>query len=85
MQFRVALRKAVGGVGNHHGIGSTDSQEKAHCLLEFFQAVNRRDQGTHGQTLGLVTIFLVMPDEAITEEELSDSLTKNGRVKGSGA
>lgn len=37
LQSRAALPKAVGGGKNHQGIVSADSNEKADCLLKFFQ------------------------------------------------
>lgn len=83
MQSEVALQKAVGGVKSHQGIRTSDSEEEADCLVEFFRAANRWDQRTQGPTLGAVTPLVEMPDGAATEEEVCGSL-KNGRVESSG-
>lgn len=81
MLSEAAARKIVGREKNRRGIRSTGRQGKSDCLLKFFQAIYRRDQGTRGQTLGPVTLSVEMPDEAITR---SEGQPKNGRVESGG-
>lgn len=67
----------MGGVKNHQGIKPTGNQEEVDCLLELFQAVYKQEQGVQGQTASPVRLVVEMPDGAITEKEVWESL-KNG-------
>lgn len=59
---------------NHQGTRAPDRQRGVNYLLDFFQAVNRRGQGTQGQTPSPASLMVGVPDGAITEEEVWDSL-----------
>lgn len=55
--------------------------QKADCLLEFFRAVCRRDQGTQVQTISQANPAVEMPDRAIAESEVLDSVKNMGAPK----
>lgn len=84
VQSRAASQRAVCGVRKHKGTTSAGIQKKADRLLELFRAAYRRNQEKQRKPLGLVTLLVEMPIEAITEKEMWDSLEKLGISKAAG-
>lgn len=81
VRTNAGLRKAVGGTKKYQEIRSIGSQEKADCMLIFFQVVFSRNQGMQGQALSPATLKVKMPDGVNTEKAVWGCLKKNGPVE----
>lgn len=57
-EYRSALRRTLGRVGNDWDIGSAGRQVKANCSPRLFQTAWKRDQVVQGLTLSHATIMV---------------------------